>query len=738
MAEKTMFDIIKKQNGERFAKAIRAYDNGIFDIKDIDKIVKYAGRDAEPILQYLVSLKNIQIAEQAVHMDPIELLSRAGYDAYVADTLEKQNAIKKYYAPGEELCTFRDPHRFERYHIINAVRKDVDQIRREDFPAPEREDKYGTSVISIQVLKTGGFISIKNRYNHTVPNPDNTLNSNPDNIITGLSDAIKHHFGVDFSAQQVRLPNHYTIINDQIIRFDTERNNVYCAEDFYAKDGVIYEINKDSQIMLGDGLMLDLRNKEVRDITRNPGNIPAPIEVRDVFIKSINDELAGKKLQLTKNPLGGRDIVADGHVIFTVENGDLVNINLPNAKTIDLSGRKNLRGNLNLGGATDIYLGGADLTAVTGMTLPTQFSAFNGSDTKFPAIDLDFSGVTNSLILERSDLSKSTSIKMPKNIDSVDLSDAKLPAIDLNLSGVKIHASLDRCKMQNAKSIIFPSCNIMSINEAKLPAAVLDFSGIKQELDLGWTDLEYAKGIIMPKEAYRITLTRTKLPNLELDLSGFKEYIGLNSTDLSQILPNIKFPKTLYEMDLYGATLPANDVDLSFVTGKLNLREANMTACKSIKMPISIKEVNMIDTKLSAIDLDLSGVTEELTISRMYYNNLKSIKIPKKAKRVELSFGEIAGVDLDLSGVENLTLSAIDLTKVKSLRLPANKKSTLMLEPVMLPDASKISYGPKPEDPQTTIAKGFNAATLKLKSDMQTEISPVTPVVLPDQGKGIE
>ena len=27
---KSMYDVIKKQNGERFAKAIRNYDNGIF------------------------------------------------------------------------------------------------------------------------------------------------------------------------------------------------------------------------------------------------------------------------------------------------------------------------------------------------------------------------------------------------------------------------------------------------------------------------------------------------------------------------------------------------------------------------------------------------------------------------------------------------------------------------------------------------------------------------------------
>lgn len=46
--KKSMFDIIKKQNGEHFAKAVRNYDNGIFDIKDIDKVLKYAGRVQNP------------------------------------------------------------------------------------------------------------------------------------------------------------------------------------------------------------------------------------------------------------------------------------------------------------------------------------------------------------------------------------------------------------------------------------------------------------------------------------------------------------------------------------------------------------------------------------------------------------------------------------------------------------------------------------------------------------------
>lgn len=118
MAEKSVYDLIKRQNGERFARAVRKYDSGIFDVPNIVDIVKYAGRDATPILEYLGSLKNIEIARDDGPVgDPFQLLYSAGYTTVIhADTLEKQNSIKDYYAPGEELCTFHDIARY--YNIL--------------------------------------------------------------------------------------------------------------------------------------------------------------------------------------------------------------------------------------------------------------------------------------------------------------------------------------------------------------------------------------------------------------------------------------------------------------------------------------------------------------------------------------------------------------------------------------------------------------------------------------------
>ena len=54
--EKSVYDLVKKQNGEAFAKAIRNFDASIFEIPNILQIVKFAGRKAEPIIPFLRTL----------------------------------------------------------------------------------------------------------------------------------------------------------------------------------------------------------------------------------------------------------------------------------------------------------------------------------------------------------------------------------------------------------------------------------------------------------------------------------------------------------------------------------------------------------------------------------------------------------------------------------------------------------------------------------------------------------
>ncbi|MBO7244711.1 MAG: leucine-rich repeat protein [Alphaproteobacteria bacterium] len=314
---KSIFQIIKKQNGEAFAKRIRKFDSGIFEIENLPVILKYAGRNPEPLLEYLESLKKVQIIETVSDEDPFSLLDKAGYHAYLADTLDKQNAISKYFEKDEMICTFGDAQRYRNYYIIHAVKKNVEEIKRKDFLNPKREDEYGRSVISIQILKTGGFIKITNRYNHTVDHPDNTFYSNPDEIIYGLSGALKKHFGVDFSSHKITLlPDGYFLFNDQILKYYKETNNVYFGQGFYLKDGAIELVDKNSQFQV-DEFIIDLKNKKVL----NPSQSNNPLG------KVLADEILNETLQV-KNNKGVLSLHATQGEILKVKEGCLKELTL--------------------------------------------------------------------------------------------------------------------------------------------------------------------------------------------------------------------------------------------------------------------------------------------------------------------------------------------------------------------------------------------------------------------------
>lgn len=290
-----VFKKIKKNNGERFAKTIRNYHNGIFEIPNVVDIVKHAGRgqeDAESILPYLMTLLTEDAQEAAEAVCPFKLLDEAGYDAYHADTLKKQNAIKKYFKKDEELCTFRDSSRFKNYFMINCVKKNVDEIKREDFVGKEkREDEYGTSVISIQIAKRGGFISIKNRYNHKVPNCDNTFGSNPDNIIQGLSAALQAYFNVSFSSTS-KVPDGFVLVGRRVVKVNYEIDGVFFGDYCYVENGELVEMGEHEYLF--DYMIFDAQKKVFRHVVTNDCN--------EDFVRAFNGAYGGSKtVHVTKH-----------------------------------------------------------------------------------------------------------------------------------------------------------------------------------------------------------------------------------------------------------------------------------------------------------------------------------------------------------------------------------------------------------------------------------------------------
>ncbi len=303
---KSIYETIKRQNGETFARTIRDTDSRIFNLENLPEMLKYAGRDADPLIPFLKGLITIEnLSNLEVEGTPFELLKQAGYDAFYADTLEKQNSIKHYFDEWEALCTFRDGVRFKNYHIIHCIKEGADKLKRSDFKGREdRQDEYGTSVISIQIATSGGFISIKNRYNHQVLDCDNTFDSNPDNIIKGLSASLEKHFKLQLQAPKVQPPRGYTYQRGCIYRYNYERDNVYIGDGFYVKDGNISKIYKDYQFLIGSYLF-DLKEKTVKSLGYE----------NDPHAQIMNEEMAGKKIQ--KRVVDGSiHLYLDGELFF--------------------------------------------------------------------------------------------------------------------------------------------------------------------------------------------------------------------------------------------------------------------------------------------------------------------------------------------------------------------------------------------------------------------------------------
>lgn len=308
---KSMYETIKRQNGEAFAQLIRREDSRIFNLENLPEILRYAGDDAKAIIPFLRGLIRMEeISGQEVEGTPFELLKQAGYDAFYVDTIEKKNSIEHYFYFHEGLCTFDDFLRHENFHIIHCIKEGADKLKREDFKDPKRQDEYGTSVISIQISKTGGFVSIKNRYNATVIDCDNTFDSNPDKIIKGLSASLEKYFNIELLAPKVELPRGYTYQNGCIYQFDYQQDNIYIGNGFYVKDGVVSKIQKDYQFTIGSYLF-DLKEKTVKNLRYE----------NDPHAQVMNEEMAGKKIQ--KRVVDGNTCVyLDGELFFKTKKVD--------------------------------------------------------------------------------------------------------------------------------------------------------------------------------------------------------------------------------------------------------------------------------------------------------------------------------------------------------------------------------------------------------------------------------
>lgn len=198
---------------------------------------------------------------------PYQLLDENGYNLYECNSEEEIQSFKKYYKSGEELCTFLG-NRLNRCVVFFAVKKDVEEIKREDFNNPKREDEYGTSVMSIQFTKSqNSTVSIKNRYNHTVNNPDATYGNDLDRIAPGLTQSFEKLLlqrGMTLNKSNIEafnIPNYVVAGDGKYYKYNMEINgNYYCPGNVIIDHGNVIKLEPEKQELI-DYFILDKENK---------------------------------------------------------------------------------------------------------------------------------------------------------------------------------------------------------------------------------------------------------------------------------------------------------------------------------------------------------------------------------------------------------------------------------------------------------------------------------------------
>ena len=253
---------------------------------------------------YIYNLTELEKDYKITNNTPEELMDKAGYILYPECQTENDiQSFRHYYfrngptpiykggvpeqRQGEEICTFNGG-RLSSCRVWFAVKKNVNEIRREDFKNPRREDDYGVSVISIQFSKRSpSTLSIKNRYNHTITdvNPDSTFGNNLDNIIEGLTQAFTKKYGIELLKNNnygLELPNYIKKKKKKFYKYNLEINNVYyCPNNTIIVNGEVKTFDKDKYILF-DHFLLDLDKKKITDY------IPLA-RTTDAFVESIGE-----------------------------------------------------------------------------------------------------------------------------------------------------------------------------------------------------------------------------------------------------------------------------------------------------------------------------------------------------------------------------------------------------------------------------------------------------------------
>lgn len=258
------------------------------DIKECRKIRESDFQKVKTLLNEL--LEDNKETQASKIPTATSILDKLGYNLIETKTEKEYHKFKKYYASGEKLCKFGKYDASQRYsRLFWLVKKDIDQIKRNDFNNPKKNDTYSTSLLSVAVSKDGHNIAqICSRYNHEVSGCDNVFNSNLDNLAAGLTDAFNKEFNLSLKqGKKIELKGFY-VHNGKYHYYSHEISGHKISDTCI--DGVRYDSNT---TLIFDNYILDLKQRKISTISDN-----------DAFVDEVQKLLEkGFKIEIRKGEL---------------------------------------------------------------------------------------------------------------------------------------------------------------------------------------------------------------------------------------------------------------------------------------------------------------------------------------------------------------------------------------------------------------------------------------------------
>jgi len=621
------YDVIKKKLGETAAKAVRQHIPFALDypnefIAFITEKIPVKESIAEVVgaiparldaLFRIAADKTIETTVASVD-SPEDLAKSAGYVFHQPKSEEDILVFKKDFQNGELLCTYNNVGGRMSSNLIFWIRRanaetvlhatevtqeyleentegaqlwrgylDARGLKKADGTydisnlRPERQDPYGTSSMSVQIGKSNGIISIKNRYNHTVSSPDATFGNDLNNIASGLDAAVYAMPGVPSkSKQQASLPNGLTSDADgRFFRYDFESNNVYFSRLGYMKHGVITAIDKSTQA-IRDEVLFDAKNKIALNLASTEqlvDNIESvSIQKDNITVKTKNGSLVLGLLPINGNIISVSGDIETINTDFFSINETIRNVDLPNVVSVGRNFLQNC-----------IALQSVVMPKVKSIGHNFIYSGRNISSIELPSVEI----IGHNFLSANQELDTLQSVVMPK-VKSIghnfiysgrNISSIELPSVEIiGHNFLSANQELDTISLPNlievGDSFLRQSMSIDNFNLPSLKIIGDDFMHSSKGFgDINLPSVESVGSLFIP-----VTMaSKVNMPSVKIVGRNFMYNAG-NITD-------IDFP----ELQSVGDSFFSRNTDIENVS----LPNLRMVGSGFLEMNNSIEEISL-------------------------------------------------------------------------------------------------------------------------------------------------